>query len=65
MKFYLNIDCRILGHVVLYKRPEGQEIMKEVKTMTTIKMKNELVTKVINTIDNMYDTKKLTLYVEP
>lgn len=25
--------------------------------MTTIKMKNELVNKVINSIDNMYDTR--------
>ena len=26
--------------------------------MTTVKMKNELVNKVINSIDNMYDTRK-------
>lgn len=36
----------------------GQEIMKGwLKTMTTIKMKNVLVNKVINSNDNMYDTK--------
>lgn len=44
--------------MVLYKRPEGQETMKGwLNKMTTIKMKNELVNKVINSIDNMYDTK--------
>ena len=36
----------------------GQEIMKGwLKIMTTFKMKNDLVNKVINSIDNMYDTK--------
>jgi hypothetical protein len=29
MKFYQNINWCISGHVVLYKRPEGQEIKEE------------------------------------
>lgn len=47
MKFYHNNDCCILGHVVLYKCPEGQEIMEEI----TMEMK--LSKKQIETLNNV------------